>query len=124
MSSGCNEQINRNHFSTLKPTGIEDGVEHFSYLVATGMAGQKCAPGSKNCKIDPNRRAKWPVNDPTAEQTRMEWLEKHLAEKGYANAEYSVVSRELIETRSVYDISYDIEVRTASSTVAGLVAMK
>ena len=48
----------------------------------------------------------------------MQWLEKHLDEKGYPNANYSIVARELIETRSIYDIGYDVEVRTASSTVA------
>ena len=107
---GCNE-VNRKHFTTLEPTKAEDGTQHFTYKASTGAARLTCAPGSKKCRVDKSANtALWPLEDKEAEKLRMEWLEKNLAEKGYQNQKYEIVSRELILANSLYDVSYDVKV--------------
>lgn len=107
--AGCND-MNRKHFTTLEPTKIENGIQHFDYKASTGISGLTCAPGSRTCRIDNyGRAAIWPLEDKEAEKTRMQWLEKSLAEQGYQDAEYEIVSRQPILTASsMYDVSYDV----------------
>lgn len=109
---GCGD-MNRKHFTSLEPTKTENGSQQFDYKASSGSAVLTCAPGTKNCTVDKSGRAVWPVGDKEAEKTRMEWLEKNLADQGYKNADYEVVSREPILTAtSMYDISYVIKVKT------------
>ncbi len=108
---GCND-INRKHFTTLEPTKIENGIQYFDYKASTGILGLTCAPGSRTCRIDNSGRAAiWPLENKEAEKTRIQWLEKSLAEQGYQDAEYEIVSRQPILVASgMYDISYDVRV--------------
>lgn len=107
---GCND-MNRKHFTTLKPTKTENETQYFQFKASTGISGQTCAPGSKTCRIDKSGRAAiWPLEDKEAEKTRIQWLEKSLAEQGYQDAEYEIVSRQpILVVSSMYDVSYDVK---------------
>ncbi len=108
---GCND-ISRKHFTELEPTSIESGCQYFKYKASAGTSGLTCAPGSRTCRIDNSQRtAIWPLEDKEAEKTRIEWLEKSLAENGYKNAEYEIVSREPILAGSRYNVCYDVKVK-------------
>jgi hypothetical protein len=43
----------------------------------------------------------------------MKWLEKSLSEYGFRceDAEYEIVSRQLVFDNSMYDVCYDVKVR-------------
>ena len=109
---GCN-QVNRKHFSCLDASKVEDGYQYFQYQASTGAKGITCAPNSKNCKITRIRKPIWPVDDATAEQVRMQWLKKSLADAGYQNSDYEIVAREPVLGMSKYDLFYDLRVRTS-----------
>ena len=111
LMAGCND-MNRKHFTKLEPAKIENGVQYFNYKASSGISGLTCAPGSGECRVDKTGRAAiWPLEDKEAEQVRMEWLKKNLAEQGYQDAEYEIVSRQpIFAVSSIYDVSYNVRV--------------
>jgi hypothetical protein len=114
IASGC-DSINRKHFTKLQPTKVQDGKQHFTYLAATGSAMIVCAPKTK-CSVTTGRPAIWPIDDEQAEKTRMQWLAEWLAENGYEETDYQILSRQIIAasdysaSRALYDISYNVSV--------------
>ena len=107
---GCSD-MNRKHFSKLEPTKVDSNNQYFQYKASTGARVLKCAPGSKNCKVEnADRPPIWPLQDKEAEKTRLEWLDKSLAEQGYQPGEYEILSRQPILTSSIYDVAYDVKV--------------
>ncbi len=114
---GC-DSANRKHFTKLEPVKAEDGNQYFTYKASTGAAGLVCAPGSKNCKTKNARRAPiWPLDSTEAEKIRMQWLEQWLAEEGYANPQYEIISRKPasqggpLVSASTYNVTYDVRVK-------------
>ncbi len=111
---GCNDEMNRKHFTRLELIKTENGNQYFKYKASTGTSGLSCAPGSRTCSADnSNRVPVWALDDKEAEKTRMKWLEKSLSEYGFRceETEYEIVSRQLILDNSIYDVCYDVKVR-------------
>ena len=122
LFTGCNEATNRAYFSNICETKIEDGLQVFEYKTSTGGYGMKCYGGV--CKFDYSqwRKPKWPFESEEAEAVRMEWLKTWLNEKGYANADYKILSRERIfdaaATGKRFDVRYEVAVRADSRGIA------
>jgi hypothetical protein len=82
----------------------------------------KCYGGV--CKFDYSqwRKPKWPFESAEAEAVRMQWLKTWLNEKGYANADYKILSRERFYDKSAadqrFDVRYEIAVRADSGGIA------
>ncbi len=108
--SGCNE-MNRKQFTELKPSKCEEGFQYFDYQASTGALSITCAPNSRVCKITSRRAPIWPVGDPEAEKVRMQWLQQSLADAGYRNADYEILSRDPVGGISRYDLRYDLRVK-------------
>ena len=121
LFTGCNE-TNRAYFSNLCETEVQDGLQVFEYKVSTGGYGMKCYGGV--CKFDYSkwRKPKWPYESEEAEAVRMEWLQSWLGEKGYADADYKILTRERVydiaKTGERYDVRYEIAVRADSRGIA------
>ncbi len=122
LFTGCNERTNRNYFSNISETEVQDGLQVFEYKTSAGGYGMKCYGGA--CKLDYSqwRRPKWPYESQEAEAVRMEWLKTWLGEKGYANADYKILSRERIYDTAVtgqrFDVRYEVAVRADSRGIA------
>ncbi len=122
LFTGCNEATNRSYFSNISETEIQDGLQMFEYKTSTGGYGMKCYGGV--CKFDYSkwRKPKWPYESQEAEAVRMEWLKTWLNEKGYANADYKILSRERAYDVGAmgqrFDVRYEIAVRADSRGIA------
>ena len=92
--TGCSE-LYRNANTELRPTKIENGYQCFQYKV---IVADKSLMEKKG-----------------AEAEFVAWLEQSLAENGYPNAQYEIVSRKAIKHPTLigdaYDIYYDVRVK-------------
>jgi hypothetical protein len=128
IASGC-DSINRKHFTKLQPTEVQGGNQHFRYLAATGSAMIVCSTKTK-CSVTTGRPAIWPVDDEQAEKTRMQWLAQWLAENGYEDTDYHILSRQVIAAtdfsaaNALYDISYDVSVPLKEQRTTAVLAAR
>ena len=121
LLTGCNE-TNRSYFSNISEAEVQDGLQVFDYRASTGGYGLTCYGGV--CKFDYSkwRKPKWLYESEKAEAVRMEWLKSWLGEKGYANADYRILSREhvydMAKTGERFDVRYEVAVRADSRGIA------
>jgi len=92
--AGCSH-LDRIACTSLAPTHIKNGCQHFKYKAFADTV--------------------YPLDSEKAEATRIKWLEKWLADNGYPNPEYEIISRQPILRNKgllggVYDIYYDVKV--------------
>ena len=92
--AGCSS-IDRIWVTRFEPIRSEANYEYFKY---TSFAD-----------------AIYPLDSDSAERTRINWLEKWLADNGYPNANYEIVSRAVVlrnkgMLNNVHDIYYEVKV--------------
>lgn len=83
--------MNRMQFSRLEAMKTEGDSCYYRYLASTGSVLLTCS-SRKMCKITGNRPPIWPLDDAEAEKQRLQWLGDWLAENGYADAMYEILS--------------------------------
>ncbi|MHC4212637.1 MAG: hypothetical protein ACYSWP_04600 [Planctomycetota bacterium] len=129
FSISCNS-MNRTQFSRLEAMKIEGDSCYYRYLASTGSVLITCSP-KKMCQITGKRPPIWPLDNAQAEKQRLQWLGDWLAENGYANAKYEILSRQVIaeddytlSQGGLYELCYDVRVilaETAEPTYAAAV---
>jgi hypothetical protein len=118
---GCNS-MNRTQFSRLEAMKIEGDSCYYRYLASTGSVLLTCSP-RKMCQITGKRPPIWPLDDAQAEKQRLQWLGDWLAENGYADTKYEILSRKVIaeddyslSQGGLYEVCYDVRVILAETT--------
>ena len=121
FSIGCNS-MNRTQFSRLEAMKIEGDSCYYRYLASTGSVLITCSP-KKMCLITGRRPPIWPLDDAEAEKQRLQWLSDWLAENGYADAKYEILSRKVIaeddyslSQGGIYELCYDVRVILTDTT--------
>ncbi len=121
FSISCNS-MNRTQFSRLEAVKIEGGSCYYRYLASTGSVLLTCS-SKKVCLITGKRPPIWPLDNAEAEKQRLQWLNEWLAENGYADAKYEIISRKVIaeddyslSQGGLYELCYDVRVILTDTT--------
>jgi hypothetical protein len=89
--NGCCS-CDRTAYSEFEPIKTEDGYQYFKYKV---WPDAFCPPDNNGAEI-----------------ARIAWLEEWLANNGYPNSPYEIISRQLIlKYGNLYDIHYEVRVK-------------